>query len=468
MKSKTPRALSGFLIMFLMLISTAFAYTITVKEGDLVKVTPKVNDPDNDKIQVYYSYPLNASGHWQTKRGDAGNYSALVTVTDGELAAKEEVSIIVLSSNNPPEINSPDIITVAEGDIVRLNLSIKDKDGDNVTYTISGWIDSPEYRTNYDDAGQHTVTITATDGYEKVQKKILVNVVDNNRKPVLEVPENIVVKEGEKVVLDIVRYDDDNDPLTVIISGWMNSTEKVTTFSDAGNYTVFVIVSDGKDSVEKKINISVINVDRAPVINIEKSEYEVSENQTIEIPFKVYDPDGENFTVKAESLPRGATLMADKLVYSVPWDVASNENPEFKMRIKLIAKNILATEKEFNITVHNVNRKPVIYDYSGEKTYYVGQSVPLYIKAYDPDGDNISVKWSFGLFENYYTGFNHTRRFSSAGEKKVLVMVSDGVSRTQALWKVKIVDMPRIVVYEQKKVQYTIEEQPDAVLLVRN
>jgi len=156
---------------------------ITVKEGELVTLKPKSEDPDADTIQYTFSEPLSKDGKWQTKDGDAGSYEITVTASDGELTDTQKVLLIVESVNEPPVLRPIADITVNEGETISFKPVATDPDGDKVTITYSGWINTAAYTTNYKDAGAHIVTVTASDGKESVSQDVTVTVKNVNRAP---------------------------------------------------------------------------------------------------------------------------------------------------------------------------------------------------------------------------------------------------------------------------------------------
>ncbi len=162
--------------------------SITATEGDLVKVTAEISDPDKDDLQVTYSKPFNNEGQWQTKQGDAGVYESSVLVSDGSAETVQKFKVTIVPLNRAPVIQRINEISVNEGDTVRLEPSILDPDGDTFTVSYAGWMTSPVYQTNYNDQGTHTVTITATDSKGASSSiDVKIDVIDVNRPPVVEI-----------------------------------------------------------------------------------------------------------------------------------------------------------------------------------------------------------------------------------------------------------------------------------------
>ncbi len=160
---------------------------ITVYEGELVELKVKGTDPDGDKVTYSFSQPLNDNGKWQTEEGDAGEYLVTVTASDGKTQTSKTLKIEVLSRNNPPKMDPIEDIRVKEGETISLSPNVVDPDGDEVTVEYSGWMTSATKKTGYDDAGEHTVTVTASDGETQVQQKVNIEVTDVNRAPEFEI-----------------------------------------------------------------------------------------------------------------------------------------------------------------------------------------------------------------------------------------------------------------------------------------
>jgi len=106
-----------------------------------------------------------------------------VTVSDGDLSDSQAVEVSVLAANNAPVMEKISSIVVEEGDTIRLDAKVIDPDGDKVTITYSGWMDSSTYTTGYEDAGEYTVKITANDGTLETSQTVKITVEDKDRGP---------------------------------------------------------------------------------------------------------------------------------------------------------------------------------------------------------------------------------------------------------------------------------------------
>ena len=108
-----------------------------------------------------------------------------MTASDGDLEDSRVFDLIVESLNKAPVIDIDDV-TVDEGDTITLDPDVTDPDGDDVTVEYSGFMTSPTKQTDFDDAGEYTVTITASDGINEASVTITVTVNDVNRAPTFD------------------------------------------------------------------------------------------------------------------------------------------------------------------------------------------------------------------------------------------------------------------------------------------
>ncbi|MDR4497252.1 MAG: fibronectin type III domain-containing protein, partial [Candidatus Scalindua sp.] len=219
-------------------------------------LNPTATDLDGDALTFTYSGWM-SSNSYTTSYNDAGVHTVTVTVSDGSLTDSQAVMVTVKNSNRKPVLNPIANIVVNEGVTISLNPTATDPDGDALTFTYSGWMSSNSYTTSYDDAGVHTVTVTVSDGSLTDSKNVTITVINANRAPVLNPIANIVVNEGDTVILNPTATDPDGNALTFTYSGWMSSKSYTTSYNDAGVHTVTVTVSDGSMTDSQDITITV-------------------------------------------------------------------------------------------------------------------------------------------------------------------------------------------------------------------
>ncbi|HII72308.1 TPA: hypothetical protein HA265_06145 [Candidatus Woesearchaeota archaeon] len=161
--------------------------TLTVTEGEIVKINVKAKDADGDTLTYRFTSPLNAEGEWRTRTGDSGMYYSTITVSDGKEDVVNKIKIVVEPKNNKPVLEMTAHLVVDEGDTVRLTPKTYDADGQRLTITYSGWMSSDTKVVGYNDAGEHTVTVTVTDGISRVSQDVTITVNDVNRPPEVEI-----------------------------------------------------------------------------------------------------------------------------------------------------------------------------------------------------------------------------------------------------------------------------------------
>jgi hypothetical protein len=160
------------------------ATAIKVKEGELVNLAIKSDDPEGDTIVYTFTTPLDSKGKWQTKYGDAGTYKTTITASDGELSTSQDVYIVVEKVSRAPVITNFADTTVNEGGTITLSPKITDPEGGSVTLEYSGWMTTATKTTGYDDAGTYKETLKATSSSgESATASITITVLNKNRPP---------------------------------------------------------------------------------------------------------------------------------------------------------------------------------------------------------------------------------------------------------------------------------------------
>ncbi len=242
--------------------------TITVKENELVKLKVNVNDPDKDAVRYQFSPPLNKEGEWKTSYGDAGEYVVTISATDGKLTTEKKLKLVVEKVNVPPVIESLRDLAVKEGDNVEVTVKATDPNKDAVSVTISPPLSDGSWETDHTSAGEYVIKVVASDGELKSEASFVLTVHDVNVLPeITNLPERITVKEGEEVRINPTATDLDGDSVTIRISDPVGDDSVWQTgFTDNGQYVVTVTVTDGKDTITRKVNLVVEDVNMPPEI----------------------------------------------------------------------------------------------------------------------------------------------------------------------------------------------------------
>lgn len=304
-------------------------------------------DPDGDKIIYNFTPPLNQKGEWQTKEGDAGEYIVTIYASDSQSTIFQDVKIVVHKFNHPPVLENIDEITVKEGDAITLEPKYSDVDKQEMTVKYSGFMDSNEYTTDYDDAGTHFVTITVSDGEKTASQDVKITVTNVNRAPVLEPVEKINAVEKDLVKINARATDPDGDALIYTFSAPFNENgEWQTGVGNQGTYAVDISVSDSSLSDSTQVEVYVEYFDKPPVFE-KMEDLTVEETETVILRPLAFDPEGKELTFKFSGWMDSEvkkTTYDDSGVHEVTITASDGFN-EVKQTIK--------------VTVNNVNRAPV-------------------------------------------------------------------------------------------------------------
>jgi FKBP-type peptidyl-prolyl cis-trans isomerase len=214
--------------------------------------------------------------------------------------------------NKAPVIEKISEITVNEGETITLAPKVTDPEGKKVTVTYSGWMTESTYKTKYSDAGKYKVKITASDQEKSSSVDVSIVVIDLNRAPILEDIKDIAVIEGEKINVEAVAADPDNQPVTITYSQpFSNTGEWQTKVGDAGKYTITVTATDGKANTQKQFVATINAKNKAPVMQtIEDMTIQLAapgDSKTIALKPTATDPDGDKVTITYSGWMTSAT-----------------------------------------------------------------------------------------------------------------------------------------------------------------
>ena len=243
---------------------------INVKEGEVVDLNIyNITDPEGDEVIVSYSGWMSSSTY-RTTYDDAGTYQVRIIAEDtaGNEVFKE-VTVNVEEVNRPPVLElARNHIEAVEGDRINLRANATDPDGDEVTITYSDPV-GPDgiWQTEVGDAGDYTVTVTASDGVDQVSQEVSISLDIRNRAPVIIIEDDIVINEGETLRLSewVTISDPDGDEVVVNYSGAMSTSSRFFDYGEAGEYVVTIKASDEELTTTRDVTITVRDVNRPPV-----------------------------------------------------------------------------------------------------------------------------------------------------------------------------------------------------------
>lgn len=196
-----------------------------------------------------------------------------------------------------------------------------DLDGHIVKYSWTGNPDPQDIAnpTLSLSPGTYIFILVVTDdkGAESEPSTVTITVLSPiNNPPILIVPGPQSVAERGSLSFTVSSSDPDNDPLTISASNIprgasFNSTTGifnwVPDFDQAGTYKVIFSVSDGKIVVEKSVNITVVDTNRAPTIKTAQLT-EGRVDQKYQASIEAVDPDGDLLSFELLYQPEGMSI----------------------------------------------------------------------------------------------------------------------------------------------------------------
>ncbi|MEK6856903.1 MAG: PKD domain-containing protein, partial [Nanoarchaeota archaeon] len=291
---------------------------ISVNEGELVKVIPEVSDPDNDKIKLIFSAPLNSNGEWQTDFNDAGTYIITVTADDSYNGiVRKNLNINVADLNRAPVIDSiSGIREVFEGDLVELVVNAHDDDNDGLRYSTDSNLFSQNgnifrWKTEIGNKGTYSVNFQVEDGKNGIDSENVNIIVKEkiNNVPAAEIikPEkDLTVNVGDSA--EFIGRGEDSDG-SIEEYNWIMNGVKVSdkdrftyTFDKEGTHIVEFSVKDNRgkwsetDSVSIKVEREIIILNSAPVIESVSGAREVFAGDVVELVVNARDTDNDDLT----------------------------------------------------------------------------------------------------------------------------------------------------------------------------
>lgn len=469
-----------FLVIFLAFPFLVYAVkTFVVQETEKLSLIPDATDPDSDKLAFYYSPPLDKDGEWQTAYGDAGQYAATVTVSDGMKNASNDILIIVNRKEEAPAIDSfnPQESTLNINERERMNFSVSASDLNKDSLSYEWLVDGYKakdgigfaYETNYQSAGSHKIAVVVSDGNRTVGREWNVNVAKLDLQGILDNIPDVNANENDIVRLklpDFGKYG-----LEYAISEPLgNKNEWQTNYDSAGTYNIRINAEGNGFIGSKSVRVVVNNVDRPPVFETLQNKV-ISENEELVAPLNANDPDGDNISITANNMPEGAKLEGNIFAWKPSFDTVKKEDFIDKVVDKFTvlsrsfyiqfaaASNDKKIVQNIVVTVKDADRPPVIEDIK-PITINEGDTLRIVPNAYDPDGDKVSLSYSGFASKDTYKS-----NYGDAGNYTVKISASDGMLEISKIVHVNILHVERGPVFDRINGIKANEGEQIAILL---
>lgn len=313
----------------------------------------------------------------------------------------------------PPVLAEIGPQTVAEGDTLALGISATDPDGGYLMLSAENLPTNAIFADNgdgtgnltftpgYTQAGAYDVTIFVSDGSMIDSEIVAITVTAANGAPLLTAVDSLLMAEGDTLTVAIGAIDPDGDPVTLTAENLPSNTAFVDygdgsgsftfypDFTQAGEYAVTFIASDGLLADSEVVVLTVIAVNQLPVLAAIGPQT-VAEGDTLNLVVSADDPDGTIPMLTASTLPPHAAFLDNgdgtgTFAFTPDFDQAG------VVYITFYASDGWAIDSEqVMITVTGVNRPPVLAAI-GSQSVVEGDTLIFDITATDPDADSLAL-----------------------------------------------------------------------------
>ena len=145
-----------------------------------------------------------------------------------------------------------------------------------------------------------------------------------NWPPVLAIITDKYIAENAQLTFSITATDADGDAViysaTALPTGAIFAGDTFTwtpTYNQAGTYQVTFIASDGQDTDNETITITVYNINTAPVLDAIENKSVMARKMLI-FSINAADPDGDSINYSVQNLPEGAAFAGNTFTWT-PW-----------------------------------------------------------------------------------------------------------------------------------------------------
>ncbi|MBC8465447.1 hypothetical protein H8D57_00315, partial [bacterium] len=280
-------------------------HNLRTEEGEVIEFEVIGRDADGDDLRIAFNsddfpdavvFSDRGEGRgvfsWETGFSDAGNYTAVFVLSDGEDEVSAEIRITITDVNQAPEWSEMQSdFQVDEGESLEIDLFGRDFDGDDLSIDFSSenlpreaeFRDYGEgrgvlnWRPTFEDEGDYSAQFTLSDRHLEDVFEVRISVANINRTPVwIEFPEEQQVTGyiDEAIEFQLTAEDPEGDDIriewhysqeppsepeieTTIDGGRIGFTMHPDRFQ-AGSYQILFTASDGESETEIEIDVSVL------------------------------------------------------------------------------------------------------------------------------------------------------------------------------------------------------------------
>ena len=157
-----------------------------------------------------------------------GDTISISTIRTGDVDQDFDPTLI---TDHAPILTGETVINVDDGNTNVSTLLGTDADGDNLNYIVSG-VDSSSFSINssgvlsfnsapnYDNKSNYSIAVTVSDGINSSVQNLIINIVNTNKKPIINNVVSVVdVEEGSLTVYQVEATDPEGDTIYYSLTG---------------------------------------------------------------------------------------------------------------------------------------------------------------------------------------------------------------------------------------------------------
>ena len=451
---------------------TSVPQGLIFSEGDLVSFQVIATDPEEDDLEFSIDdsrFTVNGNTFsWQTGYEDAGFYTLLINVTDGEFHTQALINIEITNMNSPPtSIPIPDIVWEEET-ISSINLSeyFSDLDSQTLEFSIETFPDEANIQVEFENPetvvftptenffGEEIIVFSADDGNSVTLSNEVILRVTNINDPIIfqGTIESFSLNEDQSIenAFNLNDYFIDSDSiLDFEVHGNQNITIEITdglvSFHPDKDYSgteqVYFSASDGEFSaVSNTIAITVYEQGEPPEFYPLDCETTIEEDSDYSCTLSAWDLEGDTiaFSVAGED-----NLLCEVSDNVLTYRSVQDYNGPASCVVQ--ASDIHSSNQQtLQVTVNPINDAPEIISYTPENEVIhlvEGWNQTFSIQAIDVDSPEFFTTWFLSSQEvsnstESSSSFDLTE--SQVGNYLIEAIVRDMQLRTIKFWNVVV------------------------------
>jgi hypothetical protein len=270
-------------------VGAEYSYTLTATDSDGDSLTMSATS-----IPDWLSFTAGSGVLSGTpQEADIGDHAVTLTVSDGTATVTQAFTVSVEASNSAPAFSSDPVTTAEEAVEYSYTATATDQDQDTLTFAatvLPSWLSfdadnavlsgTPQSA----DVGDHSVTLTVSDGTDTVEQSFVVSVaeaVEENVAPVITSTAITSATVDQLFSYELTATDENGDELTmvgVVVPSWLsfNATTGILSGTpvseDVGSHAVTLQVTDGFLETNQSFEVAVTEPAAAALVIFEDAE----------------------------------------------------------------------------------------------------------------------------------------------------------------------------------------------------